>query len=277
MRSYTSPAKVSNRELSNGVDRLVKVVRDSESQIAAALPGHLDPKRMIRIIVTEIRKNPLLAECDQPSFLASILQCAQIGLEPGALLGQAYLIPTKNRKNEYEVELRLGYQGMVELAERSGNLTIDAFVVYEKDEFNFTFGLSPTCYHKPYWGIQDRGDVIGAYAVARYKDGRVKFRVLSRRDIESARLASPSSNSKYSPWSTHYDEMARKTAVRRLWKMIPKSPEMAMAGEIEETADLGIQNDRPQISIDEMQAGEVKIENSDAGEKNKEDEDVAKD
>lgn len=222
--------------VSTQTNDLVGLIKNFEPQIKAALPKHITPERMTRIIMTEVRKNPTLAECDKASFFSSIIQCAQLGLEPGTGLGHAYLLPFKN-KGQMECQLIVGYQGMIDLAERSGKVTIDAHVIYEKDEFDFTLGLNPTIEHRPYFGDEDRGYVKGAYAVARYADGRSKFRVLSRADIDNARKASKSGKSEYSPWSTHYDEMARKTAVRRLFKMLPKSPEMARVQEIEDKVE----------------------------------------
>jgi recombination protein RecT len=207
---------------------LVGLIQKFEPQIKAALPKHITPERMTRIVMTEVRKNPQLAECDKASFFGAVIQCAQLGLEPGTGLGHAYLLPYRN-KGSMECQLIIGYQGMIDLAERSGKVTIDAHVIYEKDEFSFTLGLEPSINHVPYFGDGDRGHVKGAYAVARYADGRSKFRVLSRADIDAARDASKSGKSNYSPWASHYDEMARKTAIRRLFKMLPKSPESLMA------------------------------------------------
>lgn len=229
--------------VSANTNDLVGLIKAFEPQIRAALPKHITPERMSRIVMTEVRKNPQLAECDKASFFGSVIQCAQLGLEPGTGLGHAYLLPYRN-KGKMEVQLIVGYQGMIDLAERSGKVTIDAHVVYAKDHFKFTLGLNPTIEHDPYWGDGDRGEVTGAYAVARYADGRHKFRVLSRAEIDAARNASKSGKSSYSPWASHYDEMARKTAVRRLFKMLPKSPESVMA--VAERLESKLDNDESQ-------------------------------
>ena len=234
------PAKRSQAQLaqSQPTNDLVTMVKSFEGQIKAALPKHITPERMTRIIMTEVRKNPQLAECDRASFFGGVIQCAQLGLEPGSGLGHAYLLPYRNRGN-LEVQMIVGYQGMIDLAERSGKVTIDAHVIHERDEFDFSLGLHPHIDHKPYFGHEDPGEVIGAYAVARYSDGRVKFRVLSKGEIEKARNSSKSGKSNYSPWSSHYAEMARKTAIRRLFKLLPKSPELARVQELEDKAEVG--------------------------------------
>lgn len=232
------PAKRSQAQLAQPTNDLITMVKSFEGQIKAALPKHITPERMTRIIMTEVRKNPQLAECDRASFFGGVIQCAQLGLEPGSGLGHAYLLPYRNRGN-LEVQLIVGYQGMIDLAERAGKVTIDAHVIHERDDFDFALGLNPHINHKPYFGSEDPGEVIGAYAVARYSDGRVKFRVLSKGEIEKARESSKSGKSNYSPWSSHYAEMARKTAIRRLFKLLPKSPELARVQELEDKAEVG--------------------------------------
>lgn len=213
------------------VDEVVKLLQSFESQIKLALPKHLTASRMTRVLITEVRKTPKLASCDRSSFMGAIITCAQLGLEPGSGLGQVYLIPYGR-----EVQMQIGYQGMIELAERDGRVTVSANVVYEKDTFEWEEGTTEYIKHKPYFGKDNPGEVVASYAVARYKDGRVKFRVCPLHEIEKARASSKSGSS--GPWKTHFSEMARKTAVKRLFKLLPKSPEIARAIEIEERAEI---------------------------------------
>ncbi|MAH48263.1 hypothetical protein CMI37_20735 [Candidatus Pacearchaeota archaeon] len=224
---------------------LIQEIQNYSGQIRDALPKHLNATRITRIIMTEVRKNPKLAECSRASFFGAILQASSLGLEIGSGLGHAYLVPFKN-----EVQLITGYQGMIDLAERSGKVTIDAHVVYEKDEFNYELGLNPILTHKPYTGTEDRGMIIASYAVARYVDGRTKFRVLNRQDIDKAREA----GNKNSPsWKNSYDEMARKTPIRRLFKMLPKSPDMATVQELEDKIEIGESQELDYLAPKEIQ------------------------
>jgi recombination protein RecT len=211
---------------------VIDVVQKFKSQIEAALPRHLTADRITRIIVTEIRKNPLLAECDQTSLLAAIIQTAQLGLEPGSGLGHSYLIPYGK-----ECQLIIGYQGMIELAERTGLVTVDAHVVYSTDIFNVELGTNPSIKHVP--DVTSQGEVIGAYAVARYADGRFKFRWCPKVEIEKARAQSRSGKYNKGPWKDFYAEMAMKTAVRRLFKLLPKSPEILRAQVIDVQDEIG--------------------------------------
>lgn len=212
---------------------LANLIHQFAPQIKMALPKHLSADRMTRIIITEVRKNPKLAECTQASFFGAVIQCAQLGLEPGSGLGHAYLVPYGN-----EVTFITGYQGMIELAERNG-LSVFGRVVYAGDHFEYEYGLNERCVHRPSPIQGNRGEVVAAYAVAVYKDGRKKFEVVEMADIEKARA---SSKSRSGPWVTHFAEMAKKTAVRRLFKVLPKSPEMARVQELEDSIEVNGQD-----------------------------------
>lgn len=157
------------------------------------------------------------------------MQAAQLGLEPG-LLGQCYLLPFKNnRKGITEVQFIIGYKGMIDLARRSGHIqSIYAHAVYENDEFEYELGLNPTLKHVPSFD-SDRGEYIGSYAVAHFKDGGYQMEFMPKSEIEKRRLASPGGRSKYSPWNNYYEEMANKTVIRHMWKYLPISVEIQQA------------------------------------------------
>lgn len=214
---------------------IIDLVNQFAPEIMKVLPKHLTPDRMTRVILTEIRKNPKLAECSQSSLFSSIIQCVQLGLEPGSGLGHAYLVPYGR-----ECTFICGYQGMIELAERNG-LAVYAKVAYEHDIFIYEDGLDPKLIHKPMMGqSESRGEILAAYAIAVYKDGRKKFEVLSVGQIEDHRKKSKFPNG--GPWKDHYAEMAKKTAIRVLFKMLPKSPLMAKLQEIETAIEIGENN-----------------------------------
>lgn len=264
MIKYTPAKKSEQRVAANSPQNnsdFISLIQKFESQIKLALPRHLTPSRMTRIIITEVRKNPLLASCDRASFFGAVITCAQLGLEPGSGLGQVYLLPFFNNKtNQHEVQLIIGYQGMIDLAERDGRVTIEAHIVYEKDEFDYSLGSEGKIIHKPYLGAEDPGEIIASYALARYSDGRMKFRVLSRHEIEKARQASMTGKKGWGPWKDNYGEMARKTAIRRLFKMLPKSPEVARVQEIEDKAEIGESQDMGDVYGEFKEDHKVQIE-----------------
>lgn len=194
--------------------------------MAEALPKHMDIDRVMRLAMTTIRTTPALREADVSSLLGAVMQAAQLGLEPG-LMGHCYLLPFKNnRKGITEVQFIIGYKGMIDLARRSGHIeSIYSHAVYEKDHFEFELGLEQKLVHKPSME-DDRGKFIGAYAVARFKDGGYQFEFMPKSEIEKRKGRSKAANSNYSPWATDYEEMAKKTVVRHMWKYLPISVEL---------------------------------------------------
>jgi recombination protein RecT len=235
----------------------VKTIRDllekQKRQIALALPSHLSPDRLLRVVMTSIQRTPKLLECDQRSLLSAVFQAAQLGLEPDGALGLAYLLPYGK-----ECQLIVGYKGLVALARRSGEIsTIYARVVHERDEFSFEYGLSEQLRHVPSLE-DDPGAMTHVYAVAKLKDGGVQYEVMSRREVEGIKVRSKSS--KYGPWVTDYEEMAKKTVIRRLSKMLPASVELSRAVANDERAEAGL----PQ-EIDEIEASAVPDEQAAGG------------
>lgn len=185
-------------------------------QLARALPRHLNADRLTRIALTEVRKTPALATCSQESFAGALLTSAQLGVEPGA--GEAYLVPFKG-----EVTLIIGYQGYAKLFWQSPMAKhLDAQAVYENDHFEYEYGLTPRLVHRPATG--ERGKPVAFYAAATLTNGGSAFVVLTPDEVKKLRSGARASNiADPQMW------MERKTALRQLFKLLPKSPELAAA------------------------------------------------
>lgn len=217
-----------------------------KGEIARALPRHLNADTMTRIALTCFRMNPKLGECVPASVFACVIQASQLGLRPG-LMGECYLIPYKD-----QCTLQLGYQGLLELVRRSGLVeSISAHLVHEADLFDVQWGTTPGIVHKPFLD-GDAGAVRLVYAVARLKGGGTHAELMTLADIE--RIKNRSQNvinakkwGKQTPWDTDYGEMARKTALRRICKYLPKSPDLATALALDDTAYRG----RQQLSVND--------------------------
>lgn len=231
---------------------IAQFIEAMKGEMARALPKHLNPDRLARIALTEVRRTPRLAQCTQPSFGGALMTCAQLGLEPG-VTGEAYLIPRKNGKLSYqaghdvfEVQLTIGYQGMAKLFWQSPLAkSLDAQAVGQNDFFDYEYGLNAFLRHKPTRG--DRGATVDYYSVATLTNGGFAFIVLSPADVEKIRIRSKAGmGDKDSPWKTDYDEMAKKTCLRRMFKLLPKSPELARAL----SQDEGIRTDWAEDAID---------------------------
>lgn len=203
---------------------LLSLIQTMKPQIAKALPSVLTPERFTRMILTAVSSTPQLAECTPASFMGAMMQAAQLGVEPNTPLGQAYLIPYRNH-GKLEASFQLGYKGLIDLAYRSGEITdVSAHEVHENDEFEYELGLNEKLYHKP--ALKNRGPVIAYYAVWHTKNGGHGIFVASVDDIRAySKKYSKAASSSYSPWSTNFDAMAKKTVLKQALKYAPLKTE----------------------------------------------------
>ena len=209
-------------------------IKSMEGEIAKALPSVITPERFTRIVTTALSSNPELANTTPTSFLGAMMLAAQLGLEPNTPLGQAWLLPYRN-KGVLECQFQLGYKGLIDLAYRSGEIQIiQAHTVYENDEFEYEFGLEPKLVHKP--AVQDRGEPIAFYAMFKTKDGGYGFDVMSVDDVRAhAAKYSKSYGSSLSPWKTSFCEMAQKTVLKKVLRYSPLRSDFVRAVAQDET------------------------------------------
>lgn len=214
-----------------------------QGEIARALPKHITPDRMARVVTTALRMNPDLGKSDTPSFLGSVLALAQLGLEPNTPLQQAWLIPrraTKRRDGGFETTVMIGYQGYLALAMRSGLVTsVYSIPVFRTDTFAYRYGTDPGIEHVPDESeerVAHEG-ITHVYAVARIRNGDPLFEVMTRQQVNERRARSANANG--GPWATDTIAMMRKTAIRALWPYMPKSAEMVMADALDQAHDTG--------------------------------------
>lgn len=226
-----------------------------QDQIKAALTGTaLAPERFTRIVLTTLSSNKQLQQCKPETFLGAMMQAAQLGVEPNTPLGQAYLIPYRNH-GQLECQFQLGYKGYLSLFYRSGGKDLQAHEVYENDTFEFEFGLEPKLRHVP--AMRDRGQVIAYYAVWRTQDGGYGFDVMSVEDVrEHMRKFSKAAEKGFSPWTTNFDEMAKKTVIKKALKYAPLSTEFVRAMSADETIKTSIMPDMASDAPNEMQYAE---------------------
>ena len=226
-------------------------------RIAAVLPKHITPERIISMAATTIAKNPQIAKCSPGSLLGALMQTSILGFPPVDALGYCYFVPFNNRKvvngvetKVPEVQFQIGYKGLIELARRSGKIkTVYAEVVREGDEFEVEFGLNPNLRHVP---MLDAGKPMKyVYAVCHFTDGGYNFVVLSKSDVERLRLRSPMQKGAPSgAWLTDYDSMAKAKALKQLAKYMPLNIDQQEA----------IATDEAVLTPDNFQAGRAKIE-----------------
>ncbi|WP_431808227.1 recombinase RecT [Lysinibacillus sphaericus] len=222
---------------------LNKLLKRMGPQIQRALPKHMDADRIARIALTAVRATPKLLECDQMSFLAALMQSAQLGVEPNTGLGQAYLIPYGK-----QVQFQLGYKGLIDLAVRSGQYkAIYAHEVYKEDEFSFAYGLHKDLVHVP--STNPEGEPIGYYAVYHLKNGGYDFVYWTRERIDkhAQKFSQAVQKGSTSPWKTTYDAMAKKTVLKEVLKYSPKSIELQKVVEADETIKNEVSEDMSDV------------------------------
>lgn len=260
----SSRAQRSGGEVATQGNSLAKQIEDMVPQFQRAMPQGMEATMLARDALTALRQNPNLAKCTPASVLGGLMNIAQLGLRVG-VLGQAWLIPLKNGKTqEHEATLVIGYQGLIELAHRSGRIeSLIAHTVYENDKFEVAYGLDDKLVHIP--TFKDRGDPIAYYAVVKYMPaagqtkGGYSFYVMSHEEMEDHRdqfaMAKNRSTGVISgPWRDHFDQMALKTTVLRLAKFMPKSTEPDLARGI--AADQTIRVDST-VDRDSLETGKV--------------------
>jgi recombination protein RecT len=229
----------------------------ASSSLAAMLPKHVTVERLVKVVLSATARNSKLLECSRPSIIRAVMQSAELGLEIGGLLGEAYLVPFKRSwkdddgkwHSEMEATCIPGYKGYIKLARNSGQiLSIGARVVYARDRFTVDLA-SEHIEHQPDMS-DDPGELVFVYAIARFREGGQQIEIMRRAQIEAIRKRSKTYNAgskpwadgtkpgeSSGPWAIDYDEMARKTVVRRLAKYLPLSPELQKAIELDAQHD----------------------------------------
>lgn len=184
-----------------------------KNQVAQSLPKAGSVDKFLRCLFTQIQKNPKIMNCSQDSLYSAIITCGQLGIEPDGR--RAHLIPYGN-----VCTVIIDYKGLIELVRRSGDVeSIRAETVCEEDFFAWENGAIT---HRVDWR-HPRGQIQAVYAEARLRQGEVQTAVMTVEEVEKVRQASRAAET--GPWKDHWGEMAKKTAVRRLCKMLPLSPE----------------------------------------------------
>ena len=221
---------------------LAQALGGKKDYLAKCLPKHLTAERVIKVALLAASRTPTLLNCTPESFVLAVIQASQLGLEAGSPLGEAYLVPYKD-----QCTLIVGYRGLIALARRSGEIeAIEAHVVHAKDTLKLAYGLDAELVHTPWMPTPPEnldeladealaeweknahpGPMTAVYAVARLKGGVRQVEVMTRAEVDAIRRRSRASGS--GPWVTDYEEMAKKTVVRRIAKYLPMSIEMAAA------------------------------------------------
>jgi recombination protein RecT len=200
------------------------------AQLKTALPSHFPAERMARLALTAFRTNRALQNCSPASVMASIMSAAQLGLEPH-VQGQCYLVPHGN-----ECTLIVGYQGLLDLIRRSGQVkSLAARVVYASDAFSVSYHTTPPFTHQPNLRRDEKDQIVGVYCHAILTSDEHVFEWMSAADVNAIRNRARAGKS--GPWASDWSEMARKTVLKRAAKYLPKSVSLVDALDITDRAE----------------------------------------
>lgn len=224
------------------------LIEKMRPEFERVLPKHINPDRILRIATSAVIRTPKLMQCKVNTVMLAILQASILGLEPSTPLGEGWLIPFKD-----DCQFIPGYRGLLKLARQSGEVaSISAYPVYKNEEFDVSYGLKPNIIHKPILD-GDRGQLRLVYAIGILKDKMALpyVTVLSLAEIEKIRDNSQGWRAfkagliKSSPWQPEtaggsFEQMAIKTAYRRICKTMPASIALTGAIELDERASAGM-------------------------------------
>lgn len=182
----------------------------------------MSPAQFVQIATTQVKKSVKMQQAfeqNPASLFASILLCAELGLNPSEDIGEFYFVPFKQ-----SIKPMLGYKGIVTLFMRTGKVKwITTELVYADDDFEYELGLEPRLGHIPNTMVPKRNEnIIAAYAVAKLDDGEKVFKVMSRAEIMDIAQNNGNSDMYFSNAKDPQNWMARKTVLKQLAKLLPK-------------------------------------------------------
>jgi recombination protein RecT len=234
------------------IDDVRRTLTQLAPEFKACLPAHVTPEKFVRVAVTAVQNNKQLLDCDRNSLYSSCMKCATDGLVPDGR--EAALVKFGNT-----VAYMPMLAGVLKKVRNSGELaSIAAQIVYKNDPFKFWVdGDGEHLNHEPLM-FGDRGEMIGAYALAKTKHGDVYIEVMPKAEMEKVRSVSRAKNA--GPWVDWYDEMAKKTVIRRLSKRLPMSTDLEQV--IHRDDDFYDLNQKPEPSAEPKQSRLMDIVNA---------------
>lgn len=183
------------------------------------LPANVSFEAFRNAAVVAITDNPGILQCNNESIFKAIRRLAAAGLVPDGR--EAAIVPFKGQAQAMPM-----VYGLIKVARNSGEISsIWAEVVRGDEEFRISMVNGERKFEHDYDPLTRTGEVKGAYAVAKLKDGMIEVEAMGRTDIEKRRKASANQRDANPTgiWGQWYEEMAKKTVIRALVKRLPMS------------------------------------------------------
>jgi recombination protein RecT len=226
--------QIATQQVQRGRATAFDLVNSMEAEFAKALPKEVPVEAFMRTALTELKQSTALQQCSAESLLGAFLTAARLGLEVGGPLGHFYLTP-RTIKGTPSVVPIVGYQGLLELARRSGRVgAIKAFLVYEGDLFRegANSERGPFFDYEPMPGKPKGRPITGVLAAARLAGGDVQHHYMTLDEVMDRKARGAAGDS--GPWKTDRDAMILKTALRALTRQLPQSTRLTLATRVDE-------------------------------------------
>ena len=212
---------------------LIKTTVEKTKERFESMKSNLDFQKESMYAIQILQKNEYLQKSitEAPETLqGAIINVATCGISLNPALQYAYLVPRRNNtKGRVECILDVSYRGLIHLLTLSGGVSnVYANIRYKGDEFDMELGTAPKITHKPKF---ESKEILGVYAVAVLPNGTTQFDYVSKDEIDNIKMRSEMGKKDTGSWKTDYGEMARKTAIKRLSKYLPKNNTMLRAME----------------------------------------------
>lgn len=209
------------QKINSADDLKILLSKQYQNQINNYFGDEKKALKFLSSVISSVQRIPKLLECDPVTVVNSFMTMAQLELMPSDVSGEAYVLPYKGK-----AQFQLGYQGLVTLFYRAGGTSVRTEVVRKNDKFSYING---EINHEIdiFKSDSERGEVVGAYAIAKLSNGGEISKVMNKNDIvEIGKRYSQSFNTEYSPWNEKNDLqswMLKKTVLKQLGKMLPKN------------------------------------------------------
>jgi recombination protein RecT len=212
------------------------------AHIAASSGNLVAYEREASYALQIIQGSDWLQKCSRESLRNAIINVAAVGLTLSPAHKLAYLVPRKGKAC-----LDISYIGLVKIATDSGAVqAVHATIVRANDKFRYIDAFTnPDHEFNPFATIQERGEVIGVYSVAKLASGHTVVDTMSREEIDKIRSKSEAKNG---PWGEWFDEMAKKSVLKRASKLWPRTDRLSKSVELLEEQEGG------GITIEDAQA-----------------------
>lgn len=197
---------------------IVQFVKQQEPLFVGAATGQdVTWAKESQFAIQLFQKNDYLAKTaigNPTSAQNAIINVAAIGITLNPASKLAYLVPRDGM-----VCLDISYMGLLHLAQSTGSIKWgQCKLVYSNDTYESN-GLDSAPTHK-YNAFGERGEVVGGYCTVKTPDGDYLTEEMSLAEIKATEATSKAKNG---PWKNFWEEMARKTIVKRASKYWPRA------------------------------------------------------